>query len=193
MSTPIELHGKSRCPFFWRTRITAREKGIPFEALSCDVPHPDPRVAAHNPDGRSPLFWHDGFSLIESAIILQYLDEAFAGPPLQPADPQLRARMRLGVVELAGLMFDGRKPLDDQTRAKTDAALRLLDRKLADGRPYLVGDQPTLGDIEVWPWLMLLATKGGISDDTAAALPHAAAYWQRVQARESFRETTPYA
>lgn len=37
---PIELHGRSKCPFAWRTRIAAFEKGVPFEWIPFDVPAP---------------------------------------------------------------------------------------------------------------------------------------------------------
>ena len=33
-----------------------------------------------------PAFEHDGFRLFETAAITRYVDEAFAGPALQPAD-----------------------------------------------------------------------------------------------------------
>ena len=37
-----------------------------------------------HPFGRMPAFEHDGFRLFETAAISRYVDEAFAGPALQP-------------------------------------------------------------------------------------------------------------
>ena len=49
-----------------------------------------------NPDGVVPTFVaDDGRVLVESSVIMRYLDEAYAGPSLQPADPWARAEMNL--------------------------------------------------------------------------------------------------
>ena len=34
-----------------------------------------------------PTLVHDGKVIIESTLIIEYLDEAFAAPPLMPTDP----------------------------------------------------------------------------------------------------------
>jgi glutathione S-transferase len=47
----------------------------------------------HHPFGRIPAFEHDGFRLHETGAIARYVDEAFAGPALQPAEASARARM----------------------------------------------------------------------------------------------------
>jgi glutathione S-transferase len=47
-----------------------------------------------NPNGVVPTLVHDGVPVIESSVILQYLDDVFPEPPLVPADPAGRAAMR---------------------------------------------------------------------------------------------------
>jgi glutathione S-transferase len=42
-----------------------------------------------------PALDHDGRIVIESSLICEYLDDTFPDPSLIPADPFLRARMRL--------------------------------------------------------------------------------------------------
>ncbi len=48
-----------------------------------------------------PTIVHDGFALYETGAITRYLDRAFPGPGLQPADPKRLARMDqiIGVVD----------------------------------------------------------------------------------------------
>ena len=42
-----------------------------------------------------PTLIHDGHSIVESSLILYYLDEAFPDPPLMPKEPRLRFRVRM--------------------------------------------------------------------------------------------------
>lgn len=47
-----------------------------------------------NPQGTVPTVVHDGFVITESTPAMEYIDDAFDGPPLRPADPYRRWRMR---------------------------------------------------------------------------------------------------
>jgi glutathione S-transferase len=47
-----------------------------------------------NPNAVVPTLIHDGRPVIESAVILYYLDEVFPKPPLMPQDPHQRAAVR---------------------------------------------------------------------------------------------------
>lgn len=180
MATAIEIHGFKGCPFAWRVRLTATLKGAPFEWLPCDAEPADPRCATHNPDRRSPLLYDDGFTLTESGVILAYLDESRKGPHLQASDPKARALARLAIAELASLML--RIPMQPpQTREKVNEGLGALDRHLADGRPFLDGDEPGLADVHVWTALATLEPNG--IPITGAA---SAAYWRRSRAHPAF-------
>ena len=46
-----------------------------------------------NPEGVVPTLIHDGNIILESSIIMHYVDEAFEGPPLKPSDPLHVAQM----------------------------------------------------------------------------------------------------
>ena len=189
MPAQIEIHGFRLCPFAWRTRLAAREKGVNFDWLPADASEPDPRSREHNPNRRSPLLRHGDFIIADSLVIIQYIDEAFEGPALQPGDAQGRARMRLSIADLSSIMIDGRKELDDESRARAKAALGNLDAKLANGADWLGGDSPTLADIPIWPFMSILEFRGGLALD---GLPRATAYWERVRSRDSYKATNPY-
>lgn len=73
------------------------EKGIAFESCYVDMrrfEHHSPEYLAINPLGVIPAAVHDGLNLYESSAIMEYIDAAFAGPALRPADPLGRWRMR---------------------------------------------------------------------------------------------------
>ena len=186
----LEIHGKHDCPFAWRVRLVAREKGVPYEWIAFDMPSPDARAAQHNPEGKSPLLWDAGFALAESLVIAQYIDESADGRPLLPRDVRERARMRLLLatlipdLEVAPSHAKRREPAVKKVREGQSA----LDRALADGRAWLGGDGPLLPDLMVWPFLVLQERDGtGIS----AELSRAAAYWQRVKDSPSLTATRP--
>lgn len=54
-----------------------------------------PEYLKLNPRALVPTLVHDGVPIVESTVINEYLDEAFAAPPLKPGDALGRARMRL--------------------------------------------------------------------------------------------------
>lgn len=80
-----------------RVRYVLHAKGEPFEEVKLDLFAGDqlkPEYLAINPNGVVPALVHDGAAVIDSAVIMEYLDEIRPAPSLVPADPVERARMR---------------------------------------------------------------------------------------------------
>ena len=74
------------------------EKGVPFTYHYVDMgahAHHSPEFLAINPDGTIPAIVHGGFTMTESTPAMEYIDEAFMGPPLRPKDPFRRWQMRV--------------------------------------------------------------------------------------------------
>jgi len=118
----LEIHGKQECPFAWRVRLTAREKGIAFEWIPHDARSPDPRASQHNPQQRSPLLWDEGFPLVESLVIVSRTTRKGG----RRDSGALAARVRvLGAGEGAGLAARDPAP---------PARLRRLNRRAGGGR-----------------------------------------------------------
>lgn len=81
-----------------KVRLALFEKRLGFESRLLDLQKFEqhtPEYLALNPNGVVPTLVHDGRPVIESSLIIEYLDDAFPDVPLRPADPWLRARMRL--------------------------------------------------------------------------------------------------
>jgi glutathione S-transferase len=81
-----------------KVRITLTAKGLEWDSIKVDLfrsEQYDPRYLALNPKGVVPTLVHDGRPVIESTLICEYLDDVFPDPPLAPADPWQRTRMRL--------------------------------------------------------------------------------------------------
>jgi glutathione S-transferase len=216
-NSALEIHGYLTCPFAWRVRLAAAEKGVPAEFLPCDIEEPDPRVKLHNPDEHSPLLYHqprdpervphpprrgsggqsppaphatDSLTLTESGIIVTYLDEAFAaaGPALMPEDARGRALLRLLAKRLEPLDVH-MEPARPEARKRSEAALNRLEAELMTrATPFLHGPQPGYADVMIWPFLADLHLRHLLD---VATWPAGDAYLDRARARPSFHATRP--
>ena len=80
-----------------KVRMCLEEKRVAWTSRYVDLFRFDqmqPDYLKLNPDGVVPTLVHNGQPIRESSIIAEYVDDAFDGPPLKPADPLMRARMR---------------------------------------------------------------------------------------------------
>jgi glutathione S-transferase len=73
------------------------EKGVAFESalMTLRGDQFDPGYMKLNPNAVVPTLVHDRKVIIESTVIMHYVDEAFAGAPLMPSDPLARANARM--------------------------------------------------------------------------------------------------
>src|SRR4029453_17053006 len=156
------------------------------------------RYVEINPMGRVPtLVLDDGWSLPESEVICEYLEDAYPEPSLRPADPKLRARMRLlsrisdiylvkAMLPLWNVVSRPPKEWDqDLIRAsleEVDQSLGLIDAFIGD-QGYAVGDSITQADGTLLP--MLLQVEHWLPIFRGPALlprhPKTAEYWRRLQ------------
>ena len=80
-----------------RVRFILHEKGLAFSEIKLDLFSGDqlrPEYLKINPNGVVPSLVHDGKVIIDSAVILEYLNEVFSEPALVPQDAVARAGMR---------------------------------------------------------------------------------------------------
>lgn len=121
-----------------------------------------PDYLAKNPTGLVPTLEDGDLVLWESHTIVRYLCEAYGGAPWQPADIATRYHaqqwMDFYIAQIHAQMtviFWGliRTPPEKRDMAAIEAAIgkaarwwTLVDKQL-EGRDYLTGDAPTVGDI----------------------------------------------
>jgi len=94
----LELYHAEPMANSLKALIGIHEKGVPFVSRFVNLhefEQHDPAFVRINPNGQVPVLVHDGRVVSESTVINEYLDEAFAGPALRPADPYGRAHMRV--------------------------------------------------------------------------------------------------
>lgn len=152
-------------PFSSAARVhwAIEELGLPCTKIKVDLKgttHKSPAYLALNPNGKVPLLVVDGTPLFESVAILPYLGDRFgAEKGLWPAanDPARLIALswvawstaELGAANVRYLALGGRDASDERAtgaRAQVEAALRLLDDRLA-GRAFVLGDTFSLVDV----------------------------------------------
>jgi glutathione S-transferase len=80
-----------------RVRFVLHAKGIAFAEQRLDLFAGDqlrPDYLALNPNGLVPTLVHDGRAIVDSSVIMEYLEEVFEPAVLVPEDPVRRAAMR---------------------------------------------------------------------------------------------------
>src|SRR6478736_5880692 len=96
--SPMKLYGYWRSTSSYRLRIALALKGIDAEQAFVHLVRGEQKTEAYralNPQGRVPvLVLDDGTALTQSPAIIEYLEEVFPDPPLLPAEPVARAKVR---------------------------------------------------------------------------------------------------
>ena len=198
----MRLYQTYLSPFPTRVRLLIYAKGLDVEMVRPSGFHGDGAEKGSyfdvNPIGRVPtLELDDGWTLPESEVICEYLEDAYPEPSLRPADPKLRARMRLlsrisdiylvkAMLPLWNVVSQPPKEWDqDLIRAsleEVDQSLGLIDAFIGD-QGYAVGDSITQADGTLLP--MLLQVEYWLPIFRGLALlprhPKTAEYWRRLQ------------
>ena len=81
-----------------KVRLVLYEKGLPFKSHLMDLRKFEqhaPDYLKLNPNGVVPTLLHDGAVIIESSVIMEYLEDAFPAVPLRPMAARECARVRL--------------------------------------------------------------------------------------------------
>lgn len=80
-----------------KVRMALFEKGLDWVSHEIDLrknEHLTPEYLQLNPNGVVPTLVHDGDAIVESSVILEYLDDVFPGQPLRPETAKALAAMR---------------------------------------------------------------------------------------------------
>jgi maleylacetoacetate isomerase len=168
------LYGYPMSSASYRVRIALALKGIEVTTVTKQLRRGEQRAKDFleiNPQGFVPvLSLDDGQALPQSLAIIEYLDEVYAQPPLLPAAPIARARVRalslliacdihplnnLRVLQyLEGSLGEAQSARDTWYRHWIEAGFEALEETLgrdpARGR-FCYGDAPSLADVCLVP------------------------------------------
>ena len=209
--TEVTLYGAAYSAYVRMARLALEEKGVAYELVEVDVfaeGGPPAEHLARQPFGKIPAFDHAGFALYETAAITHYIDEAFEGPPLLPADARGRARANQIVglldaqayrtcvwevyVERVGVPEEGGTS-DEATVARglktAETCLTALEDLMGDG-PLFLGADVSLADLHAYPIFHYFR----LAPEGAAAFgrhPKLSTWWEAMSERPSVAATAP--
>src|ERR1700682_1271037 len=94
---PFTLYNAPPSTCSQSVRFVLNAKGLPFEEKNLDLLAGDqlkPDYLKLNPNGVVPTLDHDGNIVIDSSVIIEYLDEVAPDESFTPRGPVARAHMR---------------------------------------------------------------------------------------------------
>lgn len=202
----LQILGMPQSTFVRTACMAAIEKGIDYELIET-MPQSDAMKAIH-PAGKMPVMSHGDVHLFETLAITHYIDHAFDGPALHPANPLKQAKMyqwisfsndRLYQVIARGILLprffpnteDGQPDmaLINQSVEEARPLIAALEQAY-DGHGYLLGEECSLADLFVAPILYYLyvVPEGG---DLFANTPNIERAANAMKERESFIKSAP--
>jgi glutathione S-transferase len=200
----LKLIGAGMSPWARRVLVVLDEKGIEYEhEIFFPFGDPSDEFKEKSPLALIPVLETEEGPLADSTAICAYLEARFPAPPLFPTDPYERGRS-VWFSEYAEALFkhEGtiffqkavrghlmkQEPDQQAVDAARDAVLPFLAylEKELDGRSYLVGDTPYLGDITLASVLLNYLHAG--EQIESVTYPNLRAFLDRMFERKSFAD-----
>ncbi|XP_075072289.1 glutathione S-transferase omega-1-like [Mixophyes fleayi] len=190
----IRLYSMRFCPFAQRARLVLLAKGIKHEVVNINLKSKPDWFFEKSPLGLVPaLETSDGKIIYESPIVCDYLDEAFPGIKLTPADPYIKAQQKM-ILEhfstitsvLYKIIFAKRKNRDTtELKAQFLEKFTKLEELLAKkGTPYFSGKSVSMIDYMIWPWFNIFDAK-----EYLEKTPHIGAWYNLMMQDPAVKET----
>jgi glutathione S-transferase len=103
--TKLTLISHPLCPYVQRVAIALAEKSLPFTRVDIDLAAKPDWFLAISPLGKTPVLKVEAAVIFESAVILEYLEDAYS-PLLHPADTLDRADHRALIEVSSSILND---------------------------------------------------------------------------------------
>ena len=158
----IELITAEVCPYAQRTHMCLLEKGLGFERREVDLHDKPGWFLEVSPYAKVPVLKDGDTRVFESAIINEYLEDAYPEPRLLPASAAGKAEARIWIdfdnaklvtTQYRMLLSDSEERRRELAGEMTDLLCYLGKEGLADHRdgPYWFGADISLVDLSLYP------------------------------------------
>ncbi|ETN86380.1 glutathione S-transferase protein [Necator americanus] len=159
-SLSLRLYVMRFCPWCERVLLYLSRKNLSVEIVNVNLVEKPQFLLQKHPEGKVPVLEHNGKTIIDSALISEYLDWIHPHTSILPSNPYLRAKQRMIASLLeAKLPAAVRAIVEEQKRTSQkptttkmlhdalDTAERLLNSS------YFSGDDAGFADYMTYPFL----------------------------------------
>ncbi|XP_058079013.1 glutathione transferase GST 23-like [Magnolia sinica] len=171
MGEEVKVFGTFPSPYCYRIEWALKHKGITYEYIEEDLRNKSPLLLEYNPVHKKvPVLLHNGNPVVESLVILEYIDEIWKENPILPEDPYERAMARFWakfadekcVVGVRTAFYSQGKEQEQALESLLEV-LKTLDAEL-EGKKFFGGE--TIGFVDLvagWipHWLTVLEEVAG--------------------------------
>ncbi|KAI3949784.1 hypothetical protein MKW92_039974 [Papaver armeniacum] len=187
-------------PFGMRVRIALAEKGIKYEYKDENLRVKSAQLLEMNPTHRKiPVLIHHGKPIVESLIIVQYIDQVWNdGNLLLPTDPYQKAQARFWADFADKKIYEHGKRLwmtkgEEHEKTKKDFidCLKVLEGELGN-KTYFGGDQMGFLDVALIPyytWFYTYEKCGNLNVEEEC--PKLMGWVKKCMEKESVSESLP--
>lgn len=152
----LKLYSAQACPFAHRCRLALTLGNLDHERIEISLADMPEWYRQISPNQSVPLLEHNEHKIWESAIINEYLADAFPDRNLLPQDPLIRARFRLAINWVGNSLVPGFYQVlrNDQSDAveKMHEFIADIPGWMSGDGPFWLGSQPSLADANIYPW-----------------------------------------
>ncbi|XP_021715428.1 glutathione S-transferase U7-like [Chenopodium quinoa] len=150
----VKLFGVWSSPYSRRIKLALKLKIIPFEYVEEELSNKSCLLVKYNPVHKMiPVLVHNEKPILESLIILEYIDAIWKDHPLLPQDPYERAQARFWAKFIDNELlpsvwrtFLSKEEEKDKTKKEASMLLKTLESQLKD-KCFFGGDK--LGYLDI--------------------------------------------
>jgi glutathione S-transferase len=199
----LKIWGRKTSVNVQKVMWAVAELGLPHERIDAGGPFgktDTTEYGALNPNRLVPAIDDDGFTMYESNACVRYLANRYGKASLMPADYMGAARadqwmdwsittLYPDVITTLFQQFvrvtaaERNAPQVEAAAKRAGDKLAILNTQLA-GKPFILGDAPTMADISVGTLLYRYYTM----PITRPSLPNVEAYYQRLTSRKAYQD-----
>lgn len=202
----LKLFGSWASSYTHRVQLALKIKNVNFEYVEEDLANKSPSLLLHNPVYKKvPVLLHLDRPIVESVIILHYIDETWPDQPIIPADPYERSLARFwsyfaddklgpAVAAVFGSAGEDQKAAVGQVHEN----LKLIETELREGafkgRRFFGGDRIGILDIVLGCgsyWLAVFDEVMEVKLVDPEAFPLFRAWLQDFEEQEEVKEIIP--
>ncbi|RDY03139.1 putative glutathione S-transferase, partial [Mucuna pruriens] len=197
----VKLLGVVGSPFTYRVQLALKLKGVQYEFLEDNLEDKSQLLLKYNPIHKKvPVLVHNEQPIIESLVILEYIDETWKENPILPQEPFPRALARFWTKfideKCLSSVWKAASTFDEKEREKaieeSREVLQILENELKD--KFFGGEAFGLVDIVgtfVAFWLPVIEQLVGLQLLTTEKFPKLYNWTHQVLNLPHVKETLP--